>query len=507
MPSNHSVAVIFPLHDNRGVGLKALRAWQQQRHEVSKCEIIVVGSGQRRLEPLIQKHLAASGTFVACPTLNEATLYNAGASAATADWLLFTESHVIPEENALATLASRLAAQDADAAVLGSTHGIRSRFSQVDAALCEREQAGPMRAIGLWRCVGLRGFLVRRRLFEHLGRFQERYFRFAETAFALRLVAEGHRLADFQDVVVRHVDSDSISEIWFAMKMGRLGACRFHEEEPELAAAGFGCAAPPRSPCSTTPSQARRLWRPILQCLREGHLAAAWQLGRLALPAMPTAVGGWWAERTAATLRVWTAYLEFVVMLYGSRRCVPATDAALIGQYALLRQRCAEVGAVLYEWEADGREKSPPIAAVNSLLATDLDRHGVGFFPPEVWQGKTYCWSRPRGGIRIVRPVGASLIRLDIRPTGQWAPRRPQLYLDGRPLPAEAVVEHDGLLDVHVGDSDASEGETILSWHCRPFRPARVGLADHRQLGLAVISATVMATSRCDPRETLRAAA
>lgn len=57
MQSDHSVTVIFPLHDNRGVGLKALRAWQQQRHDVSKCEIIVVGSGQRRLEPLIQKHL------------------------------------------------------------------------------------------------------------------------------------------------------------------------------------------------------------------------------------------------------------------------------------------------------------------------------------------------------------------------------------------------------------------------------------------------------------------
>ena len=27
----HSVAVIFPLHDHRGFGLKALRAWQQQR--------------------------------------------------------------------------------------------------------------------------------------------------------------------------------------------------------------------------------------------------------------------------------------------------------------------------------------------------------------------------------------------------------------------------------------------------------------------------------------------
>lgn len=500
MQSNHSVAVIFPLHDNRGVGLKALRAWQQQRHAVSKCEIIVVGSGQRRLEPRVQKHLAASDTFITCRTWNEASLYNAGAAAATADWLLFTESHVIPAENAMAMLASRLEAQNADAAVLGSTHGVRSRFSEVDAALCEREQAGPMRAIGLWRCVGLRGFLVRRHLFEQLGRFQERYFRFAETAFALRLVAAGYRLADFHDVVVRHVDSDSINEIWFAMKMGRLGACRFHEAEPTLATAGFGSAVPPRSPCVTTPSQARRLWRQILQCLRNGQLAAACELGRLALPSAPTAVGGWWTEQMAATLRVWRAYLEFMAMLHGSHRFVPATDTTLLDHYALLRQRCAEVGAVQYQREVDQREKAGRLAAVDSLQAGDLEHYGFGFFPSEVWQGRSYCWSRPRGGIRVLCPPGASTIRLDIRPTGQWGARRPRLYVNGSPLPAGAAVERDGLLDVHLGDADAPGGDTILSWTCRPFRPARAGLADTRRLGLAVIGATAMAGGKWKSR-------
>lgn len=504
MQSDHSVTVIFPLHDNRGVGLKALRAWQQQRHDVSKCEIIVVGSGQRRLEPLIQKHLAASDTFVTCHTLNEATLYNVGASAATADWLLFTESHVIPAENALAMLARRLEARDTDAAVLGSSHEIRNRFSQVDAALCEREQAGPMRAIGLWRCVGLRGFLVRRELFEKLGGFREPYFRFAETAFALRLVAANHRLVEFQDVVLRHVDSDSIGEIRFAMKMGRLGACRFHEDEPELAAAGFGCAAPPRSLYSTTPAQAHRLWRQVLRSLRDGQLVAAWQFFRVALPTLSTAVGGWWATWLAASLRAAGTHLVFLTMLYGRRRFVPATDAALIDQYALLRQRCAELGAVVYEQEADRRQKSQSLDAVDTLRAADLDRHGIGFFPPEVWQGEAYCWSRPRAAIRVSRPSGTSVIRLDIRPTGRWAPRRPQLYLDGRPLPAEAVVEHDGLLDVHIGDVDAGEGEVILSWNCRRFRP---GFGDPRHLGLAVISATAMAASRCGLREIRRAAA
>ena len=180
---------------------------------------------------------------------------------------------------------------------------------------------------------------------------------------------------------------------------------------------------------------------------------------------------------------------------------------ALIEGYALLRQRCAEVGAVLYEQEAEQRLESHPERVVEALQATDLHRHGIGFFPPEAWHGEAYCWSRPQAAIRLARPSGPSVIRLDIRPTGRWTPRRPQLSLDGRLLPAEAVVEHDGWLDVHVGESDSGQREMMLSWKCRPFRPARAGLADARSLGLAVISVTTMAASQREPREISRTAA
>ena len=496
MRPNHSVAVIFPLHDNRGFGLQALHAWQQQRQDVSSREIIVVGSGQRRLESRVRKQLSASESLVSCHTLNEAKLYNAGAAVATADWLLFTESHVVPATNTLSRLTERLKDETVDAAVLGSIHETRGRFSQVDAALCEREQAGPMRAVGLWRCVGLRGFLVRRRVFEQLGCFEERYYRFAETAFALRLVAANYHLAHFQDVVVRHIDSDSVREIFFAMKMGRLGACRFHETEPELAAAGFGCSSPPLSPSSTSPSQARRLWRQAFHQLRAGQFSAAWQLGQLALPVTPTAVGGWWFARLVASARAHAAHAVFRGMLHGSYSRRPATDSDLLDQYAFLRQRCAEVGAVQYQQDTAGREQAVEPAALTALRPTDLDRHGVGFFQPEVWQGEAYCWSRPRGGIYILRPPGAVVIRLDIRPTGHWAPRRPRLFLDGSPLPSEAVVERNGRLEILLDDADARGGRVLLSWVCRPFRPARAGLADRRELGLALIAATATATVR-----------
>jgi len=493
---NHSIAVIFPLHDNRGFGLQALRAWQQQRHDVSSLEIIVVGSGQRRLESRVRKQLSAPDSLVNCRTLNEAKLYNAGAAVAKADWLLFSESHVVPAKNMLSRLMERLKDETVDAAVLGSTHETRGRFSQVDAALCEREHAGPMRAVGLWRCVGLRGFLVRRRVFEQLGCFVERYYRFAETAFALRLVAANYHLSHFQDVVVRHIDSDSVGEIFFAMKMGRLGACRFHEMEPELAAAGFGCSSPPLSPSSTNPLQARRLWYQTFRHLRAGRFSAAWQFVQLALPVVTSAVGGWWFERLVASARAHVAHAVFRGMLHGSYSGRPVTDSDLLDQYALLRRRCAEVGAVQYQRETAGRKRVEEPAALPSLRPTDLGQHGVGFFPPEVWQGKAYCWSRPRGGIYILRPPGAAVIRLDIRPTGHWTPRKPQFFLDGRALPSEAIVERNGRLEILLGDADASGGRVLLSWVCRSFRPARAGLADHRELGVALIAATVTAIVR-----------
>lgn len=505
-PAPVSLAVIFPLHDDRGMGLTTVEAWQRLQHDDPDCHLVVVGQQRGRLSTAIRQRLCSRDRFVEHSSRNEAVLYNAGGQATSAEWLIFTESHVLPTANTLAAFRRDLAASSADAAVLGSSHRTRSRFSAVDAAL-HKQESESMRALGLWRCVGLRGFAIRRSVFEALGCFNEHYFRFAETALAIHLVDQGYQLESFPNTAVCHVDSDSLGEIFSAMKYGRLGACRFHEDEPLLAEEAFGCPVSMMRPRASDIRMASWLWRLALQVLRAGHLPAAGRLSRFALPETVLAVGGRGVARLRASLRNTLALLRFLIMLHGTRRYRPATDPVLLRQYALLRQTCAELGSVQHQRERDACHVPPDPRGLSVVRATECATHGFGFFGPELWQGETYCWSAPHAGIRLFLPPGQQIIRLDTRPTGHWMPRRPRFFVNGHEVPQTACHEQDGVVTIAVEQGVPLGGDILLSWTCRSFRPSRAGLSDRRRLGVALMSATVhSAVSACHSHQNRRAA-
>ena len=498
-----SIAIIFPLHDERGMARKAVAAWKKQCQDDPTCHIVVVGKKHGRLSAAIQKQLGTQGRFVFCDSRNEAEIYNAGVQATDAKWLLFTESHVLPTDETVSKLKCRLRETSAGAAVLGSTHLARSRFSAVDGALHTRESPS-MQSLGLWRCVGLRGFVVRRDIFKQLGCFNTRYFRFAETAFAIHLTQSGHELVSFDDVIVCHVDSDSLAEIFFAMKFGRLGACRFHQEEPVLARQAFGC------PIATTPSAtvslplARSLWGEPVRALQKGRPLAACRLIRLALPAAWTALAGSWATSIQTAWRCGSAFSRFLIMLHGTHRHFPPTHSRLVDQYIRLREASADFGAVLFQRERASANQTATPLDPGSIQATDCGQHAIGFYGPERWNNNVFCWSAPRAGIQLHLPAGEHLLELDIRPTGRLTPRKLTFFLDGEKLPETAWHEQNGFVRVHVNMNGTCQNKVVLSWTCRAFRPARSGLADNRCLGLALISASLCGKGQPLPTATDR---
>ncbi len=490
-----SIAIIFPLHDDRGMAGQAVAAWKEQCQHDPTCQIIVVGQKSGRRPAVIRQQLGPRDRFVCCDSRNEAELYNAGARATDAKWLLFTESHVLPTAETVHKLKQRLQETTAAAAVLGSSHLARSRFSAVDAALHECESPS-MQSLGLWRCVGLRGFVVRRDVFEQLGGFNTRYFRFAETAFAINLTESGDRLVAFEDVVVQHVDSDSLAEIFFAMKFGRLGACRFHHDEPMLAQKYFGCPIATVPPGGINSSLARWLWRQPLEALREGKLWAALRLTRFALPTAWTALAGNFVDQARVIWRCGSALSWFLVMLHGTHRHLSPSHHTLTNQYIRLRETSANFGTLLFQRELASTEQTPkpPHSTASVVQAFDCGQHGIGFFGPERWQNNNFCWSAPRAGIRIHLPPGEQVIQLDIRPTGRLAPRRPTFFLNGKKIPRIAWREENGFITIQINQAESSHNGpkmAVLSWTCRAFRPARSGLSDSRRLGLALISASI----------------
>lgn len=485
-------SVVVPLHDDRGVALKAIQGWLSQRTALFPFEIIVVDSGRPKLARQVAMLLDARDQLVCEPSANEALLYNTGSKVAKADWLVFSESHVVPRPGAVVALAARLSNSDCDAAVLGSAHGVRSRFAAVDAELCDRE-SNSMRALGLWRAVGLRGFLIRRETFNALGRFTEDYFRFAETVLAIRLIESGYPLEEFSDVVLEHFDTDGPSELLSAMAIGRLGTCRFWAAEPQLASKYFGSPAPPRMDGFVDPTMARQLWRELLKSLSRLEFSSVFNLASLAGPKFFTALFGWRGQLRNARWRAWRASLRFLTMLHVTyRRQAVADCPPLLDQYLRLRESCADIGSVRFYAER-GHDGPLPNDFSNSVEAKSLLTSGINFFPPEVWQGECYCWSAPQAAVLLTKVSPHCHIRLDARPTGGWLARRPRLYLNGRRIPGEDVTETDGIVDVMIrADICPVMTRAILSWDCDPFVPARAGLADRRKLGVALIGTTIV---------------
>jgi hypothetical protein len=482
-------SVVVPLHDDRGVAVKAIQGWLDQRTASVLFEIVVVDSGCPKLTRQLAKLLGPRDQLVREPSANEARLYNAGAKVAAADWLVFTESHVVPCPGAAAALCRRLFDPECDAAVLGSVHGIRSRFAAVDAELCDRESSA-MRGLGLWRAVGLRGFVIRRETFNSLGRFTEENFRFAETALAIRIVESGHRLVEFPDIILEHFDTDGPHELQSAMAIGRLGACRFWSAEPNLAAKYFGCPAPHSADGIVDPNLGRQIWRSLIRAVGRLDLRSAGYLLPLAGPSLVAALGGWRGQEWKARWRAWKASFRLLTMLHVTHR--RQAIAPLLDQYLQLRECCAEIGSVWFQAETSTGETPMLEELSRNVEAESLPNRGLNFFSPEVWQGETYCWSAPKAAVRLPRVSPGCRVRLDARPTGGWLARRPRLYLNGMRIPEENVTETDGIVKVMIREDIFSKEESaILSWGCVPFVPSESGLADRRRLGVALIRATI----------------
>lgn len=506
MSSPPLFSLVVPLYDDRGVGLQAIQAWLGQRTASTPFELIVADAGRSRLARKVANLIGPGDQILSAKSSNEAYLSNLGARAAISDWLVFSESHVLPTANAVANLCRQLKSTTCDAANLGSIHRTRSHLARIDAELFERENSA-LRSLGLWRTVGLRGFLIRRSLFHALGMFNESYNRFAETALAIRLVENGYELQDFSDVVLEHCDTDSISELLFAMASDRLGAHRFWACEPKLATAYFKSPSPSAMPNFIEHRLAQWLWYQVLRAIAGGKPRAAGRLLRLAKPTALAAITCGRSVLAGALIRAIALYLRLCARL--SLLCDTTHGyGPYLDHYALLRERCAEIGSAQFRIEKSPTRKKSDCTFMQDFDVEAIQGIGINFYPPEVWQGQKYCWSFPRAGLRLRLGSGQFLIRLDARPTGGWLVRNPKLCIDGELIASENISEADGELRILVGSNrKAGSGDSILSWDCIPFRPAKSGLPDQRHLGVALIGMQIRSVdSDATKEESLRAA-
>jgi hypothetical protein len=484
------LTVVLPLIDDRGHGESALASWIGQTLAAERFEIVAVTPHPgdrlaRRARSLLRSH----DRLETAPGAAEMELYQAGARAARGEVLVFTEAHCLAEPDAAAALLRRLAepwtaappragAAGPAAAQLAGEPLASNAFAAFETRLLrDGLRAHPDDA---WRRVSLRGFAVRRAAWEAAGGFATGCGRFAEAILGVRLLRLGCRIDDCPEARVRHGNCSRARELAAALRPHGRGQGAWRER----------CEA--------------GLERDFLPPLPDWSERAAW-VPRLARHALRVRLG---ILARAALRRAWRPHAATAA------RALPGNLAAALLGYRVPRALAAAraAGALAASWWGPGEERRyraygrassellrwgvldhaaaaglPAAPAGDVLHPAELpDGALVGFHAPERWRAgdarPTCRWTRPLALLRLA--LEPADMRLVLEVSSPVPPERRALRVFWNGTPVRAAPDGGFLLQRR----GFRPGEQLLAIACAPFRPARAGLDDPRELGVAVFA-------------------
>jgi hypothetical protein len=488
-----ALTVVLPLIDDRGHGESALISWTGQTLAADRFEIVAVtprpgGRLERRARSLLRPH----DRLEAAPGAAEMELYQAGARAARGDVLLFTEAHCLAEPDAAEALLRRFAepwtATPPRAGTAGAAGPAAAQLageplaSNAFAAFETRLLRDGLRAHpdDAWRRVSLRGFAVRRAAWEAAGGFATGCGRLAEAILGVRLLRLGWRIDDCPEARVRHGNCSRARDLAAALRPHGRGQGAWRERCEAGLERDF---LPPLPDWSERAGWEPRLARHALR-VRLGILGRA-MLRRA------------WRPHAAAAARALPGCLAAALLGYRVPRALAAARAAQAlaasrwGPGKERRYRAyGRASSELLRWGVLDHAAAaglPAAPAGEVLRPAELpDGALVGFHAPERWSAgdarPTCRWTRPFALLRLaLEPADMRLI-LEVSSPVPPERRALRVFWNGRPV--RAAPEGGFLLQRRR----FRPGEQLLAIACAPFYPARAGLDDPRELGVAVFS-------------------
>lgn len=496
-----ALTVVLPLIDDRGHGESALATWIGQTLAAERFEIVAVTPCPgdrlaRRARALLRPH----DRLEAVPGAAEIELYQAGARAARADVLLFTEAHCLAEPDAATALLRCLAAPGGGAGVAGGAGaagdaGLAGIAGPAAAQLAGEPLASNAFAAfetrllrdGLrahpndaWRRVSLRGFAVRRAAWEAAGGFATGCGRFAEAVLGARLLRLGCRIDDCPEARVHHGNCSRARDLAAALRPHGRGQGAWRERCEAGLENDF---LPPLPDWSERAAWAPRLARHALRV----------RLGILGRAALRRA----WRPHAAAAARALPGCLAAALLGHRVPRALAA--ARTVGALAASRwgpgeeQRYRAYGRASSELLRWGVLDHAAAAALPAAPAGDVLRPAelsdgalVGFHAPERWSAgdarPTCRWTRPFALVRVALEPADMRLVLEVRSPVPPERRALRVFWNGTPVRA---APGGGFL---LQRRRFRRGEQLLAIACAPFHPARAGLDDRRELGVAVFA-------------------
>jgi len=411
----------------RGKARESIESWTtRQNFPRERIELIVVSNGaDPSLEDSVRAKLSDQDRLLLLDSKNEMELYDFGARACRAPWILFTEAHVFATRDCLARLWQYLEETGLDGACVRTlpTHEhqwvarVEARMYLEDAAIWTRE--------GDWRKFTKRGFIVRRAAYEAVGRLDYQYLWFAEMAIAARLHAGGFRLGFAPEATVIHDNTAELTELLDYAWEYRRQACAFEEDHPGLIPGGNDFRDSLTDPL---------VMKTMVKCARNTFRSALGRLGtsggRLLAWTMLTAGFQGWLEhrlgrlgsRERSRLRYWMARLRLTL----ARRHPDARYRAFMRVWQSLGDYAVET--YLYG-RRNGRTPAP---LSNPCRPGEVPAaHLAGFHLQENWNGHRFRWTEPVACLAFDLAPGDWAVTLDTRGVRRLSFDELRLYWNG----------------------------------------------------------------------------
>lgn len=493
IPSRCDLSVIIPLDDDHGVGEACVKSWNQQTHPRRRVQLVVVDPENRteliqRIRPL----LAPQDVVVAVRSDNEGELYERGARTAEADLLVMTEGHCIAEANAAAEILRLFEDPQVAAVNAGSTH-IEPTIIARQQSLLEHEW-NAFWPVGHWQTISLRGFAIRRRVYQELGGFQPELRRFCANAFVIELERRRLRLAPTPSPIIRHCNSSTVWDVVVTLRDCARGQIAWRtklqdQEAPDIADRYIGGLDLWSRRGDLAPPTARMLGGSLIQSIFADLLhPGGLQKAKHGLAALPRLIFGMIVgPRTSG-------FAQRLALSWAILDCTAAriTKRRLFKSYQRLWRKSFDSGFADYAAAQRVEPKwfvprSEPVAAVSVP-----DGAVAGLHAREGWgdRGPLIRWS---GCVFLLRlllaPERSHRITLDIRSDLPVGKRCLRVCCNGSPLPQRAVVEEPERIVITLpANLCRHDGRQNLVFTCGAVRPSDRGQADRRRLGIALFS-------------------
>jgi hypothetical protein len=459
-------SVIIPLEFHRGYVQACLRRWtREQTYAPERYEVVAAGcrgSMDAEARRAVERELRPQDRLLLYDDPHDVALCARAAVEAKGDVLFFTESHCLPEADALERAEDTLRDRPEWSGFSGRSIPItHNRLSVAEAEMYDADIRYGMEEHP-WRKILDHFFVVRTDRYRDAGGFRPELGHFAEWHLAARMHWKGYRVGYAPSLRLHHYYiGDTRELVLFTSDFAR-GELTFHSSF-----ADDGCRSYFLAPPEWT---VRHQW--VRRFARAAFRLSIRNRSRLSVVWGVRVCFGSWPRVVAAALRFQAALWALRISML--RR---AGTPSLRGVLVELIQAAVELEQARFvrRWLTSRQSGNTPASAGEWRPDTAHTFWSIGFYLPEQANGRCFTWCQPLSMIEL------SLVPGRYRVAIEWLPMEGvedvTIYVNERALRIAASKSGaSGQFEV------ATDRPVRLAWTSRPLHAA----GDPRRLGLPI---------------------